>query len=52
MNVSKLFFLWLTILMLLPTACLAKNNVADSFPSAEELAQYWDANYGLEEKLL
>ena len=49
MNVSKLFFLWLTILMLLPTACLAENNAADSFPSAEELAQNWDANYGLEE---
>lgn len=44
MNVSKLFFLWLTILMLLPTACLAENNAADSFPSAEELAQNWDAN--------
>ena len=49
MNVSKLFFLWLTILMLLPTACLAENNAADSFPSAEELAQNWNANYGLYE---
>lgn len=49
MTASKLFFLWLTILMFLPTACLAKNNVADSFPSAEELAQNWNANYGLNE---
>ena len=48
MTASKLFFLWLTILMLLPTACLAENNAADSFPSAEELADQYVADSGEE----